>query len=62
MHIRLEGQLLHVLVFAHLDKALAALIGGVPKILHDAKHNESQAVLFHKALASQLQAGRILTL
>ena len=51
VHVRLEGELLHIAVLADADEALAQPVAGVPEPLHDAEHHEHRAVRLHEALA-----------
>ena len=59
VHVRLPGERLNVLVGAHTDKALAALIVAVPKVLHHAKHPEYGAMRCHEAFARRRECPRV---
>jgi len=56
VHIRLEGELLHVAVFADFDEPFALLFAAVPEPLHDAQHGKDGAVRLHELFARQAQA------
>ena len=56
VHVRLEGELLHVLVLADAHEPLPPAIGRIPEPLHDAEHPEDLAVGFHEAPARQGQS------
>ena len=49
LHIRIESELLHVLVGANSHKALAAVVARIPEALHNVEHPEHLAVIPQKA-------------
>jgi len=59
VHIRLKRQLLHIAVFTDFDKAFTALFTALPEPLHDVQHGKYQAVLFHEAIAGEVETTRV---
>ena len=56
VHVGLEGESLHIAIFANFDKLFTTLVILIPEVLHDGQNPEHLAVLFHEFFTALFQA------